>query len=311
MNRDDVEWWGYWPAAPTPFRNDGALDEPALRSLLQLYLDQGVHGILVNGSTGEWFSQTPAERERVTEVAVEAAAGRIPIITGVSAYTAAEAARLARHAARAGADGVLATPPPYVHPSPAEILAFYREVTEATELPFMIYNWPRGVAVDIDAHPGLVQELAGLDHVAAIKDSTGDWLAMLRTVELVSDQVRVFGSFLHRRGLAALLGLGGDGNIDGGGVGAPFAVPFYEAVRRGDRAAATAAVDRYTALSGRLIRPDYSGVFASPIPQLKAVMRLLGQPGGAVRPPLLPLNDPAALDQLAQLLADVGLKATE
>lgn len=308
MDRNDVTWQGYWPAAPTPFGADQTLDTGALRSLLDLYVRQGVHGVLVNGSTGEWFSQTPAERREVAEVAVAAVAGRVPVVVGVSAYTAAEAAGLARHAAAAGADGVLATPPPYVHPGPEEIYTFYAEVSAATELPFMVYNWPRGVAVDISAHPGLAARLAGLDRVVAIKDSTGDWLRMLGTVEAVAGRVRVFGSFLHRPGLAALLELGGDGNIDGGGLGAPFAAPYYEAVFAGDRAAARHWVDQYAALSAGLVNPDYSGVFASPVAQLKAAMNLLGQPGGEVRPPLLPLTDPAALSAINALLDKTGLR---
>ena len=225
MDRDDVSWHGYWPAAPTPFTAEGALDEDAWRALLRLYVRQGVHGVLVNGSTGEWFSQSPAERRRVAEIAVAEVAGRVPVVVGVTAYTPAEAIGLARHAADTGAAGVLATPPPYVHPGAEEILGFFAEVSAATDLPFMVYNWPRGVTVDIGDHPDLVRRLADLPQVAAIKDSTGDWLRMLATVEAVADQVRVFGSFLHRRGLAVLLELGGDGNIDGGGLGAPFAGP--------------------------------------------------------------------------------------
>lgn len=307
MDRNDVDWWGYWPAAPTPFAADGGLDEKAFAALLELYLEQGVHGVLVNGSTGEWFSQSREERQRVAEIAVETVAGRIPVVIGISAYTAREACDLAEHAARVGAAGVLATPPPYVHPAPEEIVAFYAAVSAATPLPFMVYNWPRGVSVDISATPDLVRRLADLDNVVAVKDSTGDWLRMLGTVEAVCKQVRVFGSFLHRRGLAVLLGLGGDGNIDGGGLGAPFAVPYYEAVRRGERATAQTAVDRYARLSAGLIRPDYSGVFASPIPQLKAAMAMLGQPGGEVRPPLLPLRDDAALDAIRAVLTEAGL----
>lgn len=307
MNRHDVDWWGYWVAAPTPFAPDGSLDTAGLRALLSFYAEQGVAGVLVNGSTGEWFSQSTAERHEVATTSVDALGGRIPVIVGVSAYTAGESAALAHQAESAGAQGVLATPPPYAHLSPAEIVEFYREVSEATELPFMVYNWPRGVAVDIGAHPGLFRKLAELDRVVAVKDSTGDWLRMLDTLETLASDVRVFGSFLHRRGLAVLLGLGGDGNIDGGGLGAPFAVPFYAAVRAGERDAAAMWADRYTALSTRLIRPDYSGVLASPVPQLKAAMRLLGQPAGPVRRPLLNLTDPAALAQIGAALRDSGL----
>ncbi|MBD0736722.1 dihydrodipicolinate synthase family protein [Streptomyces sp. CBMA29] len=309
MNRDDVGWQGYWVAAPTPFTRDGSVDRGAWRSLLALYVRQGVHGVLVNGSTGEWFSQSAAERREVAEIAVREVDGRMPVVVGVTAYTAREASALAEHAASIGAQGVLATPPPYAHLSPDEIVAFYREVSRATALPFMVYNWPRGVGVDIGAYPGLARRLADLDQVVAIKDSTGDWLRMLDTVEAVSADVRVFGSFLHRRGLAVLLGMGGDGNIDGGGLAAPFAVPYYEAVEAGDREAAARWADRYAGVSSRLIRPDYSGVFASPIAQLKAAMRLLGQPGGHVRPPLLELTDPAALSAIADVLDGTGLAA--
>ncbi|MEY9212832.1 dihydrodipicolinate synthase family protein [Thermobifida halotolerans] len=307
MDRGDVTWRGYWPAAPTPFDTEGRLDEDAWRALLRLYLAQGVHGVLVNGSTGEWFSQTPDERRSVARIAVEEIGGRIPVVVGVTAYTPGEAARLARHAADIGADGALATPPPYVHPSPAETLAFYTEVCAATDLPFMVYNWPRGVAVDMAADQDLIRRLCDIDTVVAVKDSTGDWLRMLTTVESVGDRVRVFGSFLHRRGLAVLLGIGGDGNIDGGALGAPFAVPYYEAVRAGDRETARHWADRYTALSSALVNPDYSGRFASPVPQLKAAMALLGQPGGTVRPPLLPVTDPDALAAIERAVKAAGL----
>ncbi|GAA4404418.1 dihydrodipicolinate synthase family protein [Tsukamurella soli] len=308
MNRDDVAWAGYWPAAPTPFDSDRAVDVDGLTALMELYVALRVGGVLVNGSTGEWFSQSPAERRRVAEVAIDAVDGRVPVIVGVTAYTADEAGDLARHAKDAGADGVLATPPPYVHPSGDEIVAFYRTLTAATDLPFMVYNWPRGVAVDMSEIDGLYQRLADLDRVVAIKDSTGDWLSMLSTVEAVSDRVRVFGSFLHRRGLATLLELGGDGNIDGGGVGAPFGVSFYQAVRDRDVAAAREWADRYQGLSGRLIRPDYSGIHGSPIAQLKAVMNILGQPGGTVRPPLLDLVDDQRIRSLQRIVEESGIR---
>ncbi|MEU1981037.1 dihydrodipicolinate synthase family protein [Nocardia sp. NPDC019395] len=307
MNRDDVSWSGYWPAAPTPFTPSGALDTDALGSLMNLYAGMGVNGVLVNGSTGEWFSQTDDERRTVAEAAIDAVAGRFPVIIGISAYTAQQSSALAVHAASAGADGVLATPPPYVHTSPDETAQFFATVSTATSLPFMVYNWPRGVSVDIGISPGLFSRLADLDNVVAIKDSTGNWLSMLDTVEEVAGKVRVFGSFLHRRGLATLLELGGDGNIDGGGVGAPFAVPFYRAVAARDAEAARTWADRYRALSGRLIDGDYSGVFASPIPQLKAVMNLLGQPGGAVREPLLPVTDPSILSALQDIIDESGI----
>jgi 4-hydroxy-tetrahydrodipicolinate synthase len=300
-----VTWRGYWPAAPTPFTAGGALDEVAWRALLALYLEQGVHGVLVNGSTGEWASQTPDERRRVAEIAVDAVAGVVPVVVGVTSYTAREAGELARHAVASGADGVLATPPPYVHPSDREILAFYAELCDAAAAPVMVYNWPRGVSVDIS--PDLAGRLAALDGVVAIKESTGDWLKALALHERVVDVVRVFGTFISRRGLAVLRELGGDGNIDGGGLGAVAGVGFYEAVWRGDLEAARTFADRYQTLQTALVRPDFSGRFGTPPAQLKAAMRLLGQPGGHVRPPLLEVDGPDELRGLQGALERAGL----
>lgn len=306
MDRSDVTWSGYWPAAPTPFDAEGRLDEDALRSLVELYVSEGVHGILLNGSTGEWFSQSVAERRRVAEVGVQAAAGRVPVVVGVSAFTAAEAAALSQHAYEVGADGALATPPPYVHPDDAEVVAFYRRVGEATPLPFMAYNWPRGVVVDMAVRPGLMSRVADLPQVVAVKDSTGDWGAMAQTFETVADRVRVFGSLVHRRGLALIGGLGGDGAIDGGGIGARYAVPFFEAARAGDLVAARSWADAYQRLSAGMVRRDYSGRFASPISQLKAAMAMLGQPGGHLREPLLPVRDAPRLRAIADVLREAG-----
>jgi 4-hydroxy-tetrahydrodipicolinate synthase len=284
----------------------GELDEPAWRALLRLYAEQGVHGVLVNGTTGEWFSQSPAERRRVAEVAVEELAGRTVVVIGCSSYTPEETVAYGQHARSIGADGVLATPPPYVHPSSDEIYAYYRAVTEAVDLPWMVYNWPRGTAVDIPA--SLASRLADLDRVVAIKDSTGDWLKMLDCLEEVFARVRFFGSFIHRRGLAVLREIGGDGSIDGGGLGAPFATTFYEALWQDDLTTARAAASRYVGFASRVVNADYSAKFASPTSQLKAAMALLGQPGGQVRPPLLPLTDSEALRSLRAAVEISGLR---
>ncbi|MGF7238596.1 MAG: dihydrodipicolinate synthase family protein [Frankia sp.] len=307
MDRHDVAWQGYWVAAPTPFDRDGVLDEPAWRALLGLYLRQGVDGVLVNGTTGEWFAQTSAERRRVAEIAVQELSGRIPVVIGCGAFTPRECVAFAEHATGIGADGILTTPPPYVHPSQPEIYEFYRTIAEAVPTPLMVYNWPRGTAVDISV--STAARLAELDTVVAIKDSSGDELKVADTCAALSGVIRVFGRFIHRRGLAVMAEFGGDGNIDGGGLGAVFAVPFYRAYRDGDLDEARVWSARYQRLVDLLVNPDYSAKFASPTAQLKAAMRLLGQPAGEVRPPLLPLTDPAKLTALGAALDQAGLRA--
>ncbi len=302
-------WRGYWVAAPTPFRLDGKLDDEAMRAMYEMYVADGVHGVLVNGTTGEWFSQTPEERRRVAEIAVESVGRAVPVVIGCTTYTPAETIELARHAASIGADGACSTPPPYAHPSTEEIVHFYATITEAVDLPWMVYNWPRGTAVDIDVATCI--RLAQLERVVAIKDSTGDELKCARACEAVSGDVAFFGRFIHRVGLAFYRELGGAGNIDGGGLGARYSVPYFEALWAGDLGEARELGARYAALSSSIVNPDYSGKFASPTAQLKAAMRLLAQPGGYVRPPLLELTDPEALRLLGDALADAGLMDRE
>jgi len=304
-----VDWRGYWPAAPTPFERDGAVDFAAWQRLMDCYVKEGVHGVLVNGSTGEWFSQSRRERSMLADSAVEAIQGRIPVIIGVSAFTAAEAIELGRAAERGGADGILATPPPYVHPTSDEIERFYIDVSMGCSLPLMVYNWPRGIGLDMSVE--LLTRLSRLEGVVAIKESSGDELKCVRVLEQVGDTVRFFARFIHRRGLAVIREIGGHGNIDGGGLGARFGVGFYTSLWAGDLDTARRHSRDYETLTTSLMEPDYSARFGSPIPQLKAAMRMLGQDGGYVRPPLLELTDSGVLDDLRSALVRGGLLPVE
>jgi 4-hydroxy-tetrahydrodipicolinate synthase len=307
MDRTSVDWRGYWPAAPTPFDENGAVLESALHALLEQYVADGVHGVLINGSSGEWWSQSDEERRRVAEIAVEAVGGRIPVVIGCTAFTAEEVIANAAHAARIGASGALCTPPPYAHPTQQEILDFYRAVDAAAELPLVAYNWPRGTAVEIGLETA--RRIAELDHVVAIKNSTADWGLVIDYIEALAADVRIFSSLINARGLAVLRELGGDGYIDGGGLGAPFAVPFFEALWRGDLPTARRHAGTYWQLTSGLVDAGFGGRFGSPSSQLKAAMKLLGQPGGEVRPPLRPTTDRASVAGLAALLREVGLLA--
>ena len=304
MDRNDVHWRGYWAASPTPFDQGGALDEPRWRELLQLYVQHGVHGVMVNGTTGEWFSQSTQERKRVAEIAVEELKNKIPVVIGCTSYTPQQSCELARHAESVHADGVVATPPPYVVPTPREVIAFFRALSDGTKLPVMVYNWPRGTNVEIDRDIAI--ELAKIDRIVAIKDSTADKVRAMATLEAVVDRVRVFGTFINRVGLGLLGEIGGDGNIDGGALGARYGVGFYEAVWKTDWPSARRNAAQYVALSRQLVNPDWSGRFGSPQAQLKAAMNILGQPGGYPRPPILPIEE-RLIPELADVLRSADL----
>ncbi len=305
MDRNDVDWKGYWVATTTPFAKDGALDEAALREGMASYPGMGIAGLLVNGTTGEWFSQSDDERRRVAEIAVEEIGGKIPVVMGCTAYTAAHAGELARHAEAIGADGILSTPPPYVVPTPREIVRFYQDLSAYVAKPVMAYNWARGTNVEIKRDTAA--ELTKIDNVVAIKDSTTDRMQFIETLETVGDKVRIFGPFVSRLGLALLRGIGGDGNIDGGCPAAPFGTDFYQCVWRGDDDGAKAAADRYVAMMSKLYNPDWGGKYGTPQAQYKATENLVGHPGGYPRLPILPVDDPDSLAVIREVLTEAGL----
>ena len=154
---------------------------------------------MINGTTGEWFSQTEAERRRVAEIAVEELRGKIPVVIGCTTFTPSQTIALGLHAREIGADGMLSTPPPYAAPAPREVVAFFSAISDSVDLPIMVYNWAHGVAVEITWKTAI--ELAKIPRVVAIKDSTVNRVQALTTLEKVGDRVRIFGGFIDRLGL--------------------------------------------------------------------------------------------------------------
>ena len=306
MNRDDVDWRGYWPACPTPFTSDGALDAEMLRSLVEWYLGQGMHGIFVNGTSGEWFSQSPEERRLVAETVIDQVAGRVTVVIGCTSLTAKEAVELGRHALAAGADGIGSTPPPYSKTYPDETVRYYEDISDGVDAPLMVYNWPHGTSVDIG--PDLAERIAAVDNVVAIKDSTPSLEQFFETTQRVVGSVRVFGPFMGVAGLDFLLEHGGDGFIGGGSLWGSRDAGFWEAVWRGDLEPAYEHARRTDELFPKLWLPGgWGGQFGAYQSQLKALMRMLGQPGGEVRPPRLPVTDAASLQRLHEILVEAGL----
>lgn len=118
MNRNDVDWAGYFPAVVTPFTETGELDTDTLYALIDQYAERGMHGVVINGTCGEWFSQSEDERHAVAETTVAAAAGRMRVLVGCTSNRSEQVQRLAKHAMGAGADGVLVSAPPTSSCSP-------------------------------------------------------------------------------------------------------------------------------------------------------------------------------------------------
>lgn len=306
MNRDDVDWAGYFPAVVTPFTETGELDTATLHALIEQYADRGMHGVVVNGTCGEWFSQSVEERKAVAETAVAAAAGRMRVLIGCTSNRAENVRDLASHALGAGADGVLASPPPYIKLFPDEVITWYEEISDLVRAPLVVYNWPHGTGVDIDSD--LADRLADIDSVVAIKDSTPNADQFFETSRRVRDRVRVFGPYMSVRGVEVLKTEGGDGFVGGGSLNGRPDPQFWEDYWAGD----FAALEEYAVKADRLfpklwLPGGWAGIYGSYQAQLKELMRMLGQPAGHVRHPRLPVTDPEKLAILRAVLIEEGL----
>ncbi len=307
MDRNDIDWKGYWASCPTPFTEGGErVDTDSLRRLLDFYVGCGLHGVLINGTVGEWFSQSDAERRLVAETAVAQVAGRMTVVIGCTAYTAEQVAEFGRHAMAVGADGVEASAPPYAKPFPDELVAYYGDISASVDAPLLVYNWPHGTNVEIG--PDLADRLVDLENVVAVKDSTPNAEQFYETTRRVVDRARVFGPYMTARGHEVLSSVGGDGFIGGGSVFGAADGEFWEAHWRGEHDACLAHARRNEQLFPHLWLPGgWAGVHGAYQSELKLVMGLLGQPGGTVRRPRLPITDPAAAAEVQEALVAAEL----
>jgi len=308
VDRNDVDWRGYFSAPVTTFRRDGAVDEAAFRAVLARAVADGVHGLLINGSTGEWPTQSEPERRRLAQIAVAEVAGRVPVIVNVTASRPDWAGGLARHAEEAGADAVMAAPPPAVRPTFAELRHYCEVVFAQTALPAWLYNFPQDVATGMTVRQ--IDELADLPTVVGIKQSIGSQREFLRTIEVVGDRLRVFGDMLSRLGLSLIRGgFGGDGHFGSGMLLGRLQPAFFEHVWKAEYDEALAIAELFERLNGGLRgdEDDYNWRYGGMQASLKAAMNLLGQPGGHPRQPKLAIEDPARLDAIRRVLTSVGL----
>lgn len=281
MEKTSLE--GVIPALTTPFHEDQSLDLEGLSRLVELVIADGVDGVLVNGCTGESWAIDGDERAQVFRTAVEAAAGRVPVIAGCSGISARETIAKVRQAQDAGCDAVMISPPWYILMGQEEIHDHYRTVLDAIETPVMLYNIPRrtGVQLGVD----IVDRLADDPKVVALKESSKDWGILSSMIRRVGGRISVFAGYASYFGLAAITE-GAVGYVDSAtpvfGAESPR---FYRAARDGERETAR----RIQADMARMLG-DFFGLGTFPA-SVKAALDLLGRPGGRPRDPIRPLTE--------------------
>jgi 4-hydroxy-tetrahydrodipicolinate synthase len=180
-----ANWAGVYPAVPTQFKNDLSLDGDATRKHIQVLLDHGIHGLVILGTIGENCSLSREEKKMVLKAAIEVAAGKVPILSGVAEFTTQGACETARLAEDAGVDGLMLLPAMVYKADARETVYHFRTVAQSTHLPIMCYNNPPVYQVDIT--PEMFRELADVENLVCIKEASGD-------VRRITDLINALGN---------------------------------------------------------------------------------------------------------------------
>lgn len=210
-------WAGVFPAVTTQLHQDQAVDLDATGRHIEALIDSGVGGLIVCGSLGENQALDPDEKRAVVRRAVEVAAGRVPVLSGVAETSTRAACRYVRDCARLGAAGFMVMPAMVYKSDPAEAAAYFRAVAAATDLPWMLYNNP--LAYPVDTTPERLAELADIPTLVAVKESSADPRRITETRLAVGDRFALFVGVDDLILETSVLGI--DGWVAGSGIAFP------------------------------------------------------------------------------------------
>lgn len=299
MNNGKVAWGGNFPAVVTPFTRDGAIDEPKFIANLELLVSEGAAGVVVCGSNGESWALKGPERLRLFTLAKQAIGDRATVIGGTGSIPTGDVIELTRAARETGVDGVMIMPPYYCGASRREVVAHFRAISDEAKTPILVYNSPKSTGFDVTAE--ICAELAAIEWVVGIKQSTLDFTVFEQTVAACGDSLRVFTGHSAKRGLAAVLA---------GAVGFVSSLDPHVLGREGISLFDLTASGRYDEakkVQRRTLALDrgIGGVTSGPS-VMKAAMNMLGRPGGFPRRPLLEASD-AEKDRIRMVLDGLGL----
>ena len=292
----DGRMFGCGTALVTPFARDGAVDEPALRALVDWQIAEGIHFLVPCGSTGEAATMTPAEHRRVVEIVVEQAAGRVPVVAGAGSNDTRKAIELSREMEAAGATHLLHVSPMYNKPPQRGILAHFRAVADATTLPIIVYNVPGRTASNIEAKTTLA--LAADERFVAVKEASGN---LAQIGDIIADRPERFAVLSGDDALTlAVMAQGGDGVISVVSNATPWQMSrLCELMRDRELEAARAVHEQ--------LLPWMQAAFveSNPMPA-KAALARMGRIREQLRLPLVPLAD-AHRDTVYAALVHAGV----
>lgn len=272
---------GSFVALVTPFAQDGSLDEKRFADFVEWQIGQGTNGLVPVGTTGESPTLTHDEHKRVVDICVETASGRVPVMAGAGSNNTAEAIDFAKHAEKAGADGILVVTPYYNKPNQRGLKAHFGAVAESCGLPLFIYNIPPRSIIDMTSET--MGELASeYETIVGVKDATADITRVSKQrITCGYDFIQLSGEDGSALGYNAH---GGTGCISVTGNVAPaLCSEFQAATLAGDYTKALALQDR--------LMPLHIALFMEPSPGgAKYALDLLGKVDNSLRSPMVPIS---------------------
>lgn len=185
---------GTYSVMVTAYDDAGNFDAARMARYTDWQVTEGIHGLIPLGSTGEFLSLSTSERESVARCVVDTVAGRVPVLLGAGAESTEDVIENCRMATDIGADGVMIIPPFYSTPTEEELYRHYARISEATDLPIMLYNNP--ATANVDLTPPIVARLSTLKGVDYIKESTMDVTRVRDIIDLCGDRMTVFGGIM-------------------------------------------------------------------------------------------------------------------
>src|SRR5271165_3995578 len=286
---------GSFVALITPFRN-GGVDETKFQDFVAWQVEQGTHGLVPTGTTGEAPTLSHAEQERVIALCAEVANGRVPVVAGTGSNSTAHTIELTRIAKEAGATAALIVCPYYNKPTQEGLYQHFKAIHDAVDIPIVIYNIPGRSAVDMTN--ATMARLAKLPNIIGVKDATNDLARPLRMRDEIGPEFCLLSG--EDATAVAYLAQGGDGCISVTANVAPrLCSEMHEAWQRGD-------VKTVRDINERLI-PLHDALFAetSPAP-IKYAASLLGRCTSEVRQPLWAIM-PETQQKVQQTMRRAGL----
>ncbi len=286
---------GVITALVTPFRND-AVDEEALRRLVDEQIRAGIDGLVPVGTTGESPTVTNEEHIRIVKIVVEEARKRVPVIAGTGANATHEAIELTREAKAVGADGTLQVTPYYNKPTQEGLYRHFKAVAEAVPMPMVLYNVPGRTGCDLA--PDTIARLCELPQLVAVKEATGSAQRAAQIISRVGDRLNVLSGDDATAFPCYVLGMQGCISVVSNVAPADMAA-MWDAAAAGDWVRARQLHYKLFPLSEGLF------IEANPIP-VKAALAMMGKIADEIRLPLVAMSG-ANRDKVKKILVDLKL----